>query len=117
MSDRKDLLRELVVQGHLNVSQRQVLGAVSRREVTELVKSLLLLQGAFPLRGHSNAVHDGPTLNQTSSGTEITWRRAYPWDPFTVAESQTEIFTDVDSAIKRFVESEWSSGIDGVELK
>ena len=116
MNNRKDLLSKLVIHGHLNVAERQSLGIVNLQEVRELVKSLLLIHSAFPFDRESRAVYEGATLNRNPIGIEIIWRRAYPSDPFIVAERHTETFTDVDAAVERFVEAEWSSGIDGIKL-
>jgi hypothetical protein len=117
MNDRQDLLRKLVIYGHVNVPERQTLGIVRRQEVKELVKSLLLIHGSFPFEREGRAVYEGATLNRNTTGIVIIWRRAYAWDPFTLAESRTETFIDLDAAVERFVESEWSSGIDGISLE
>jgi hypothetical protein len=117
MTDKEELLRKLVVHGHLNVAERRALGTVKRQDVTKLVKSLLLLEGAFPIHGDTGPVFEGVTLSRGSSGIEITWRRAYPWDPCTVAENHTEAFEGIDAAIEKFVETEWGSGIDGINLE
>ena len=114
--DRANLQQKLVFSGHVNVAEKQTLGAVSKREVAEIVKSHLRVHGVFPDHREAKAVYEGATLTQASSGTQITWVRAYPSDPFTVAERRTEYFEDVNAAIHKFVETEWSAGIDGIEL-
>jgi hypothetical protein len=48
---------------------------------------------------------------------QIIWERAYPWDPFTVAERRTETFEELDAAVEKFIDSEWKAGIDGVKLR
>lgn len=114
--DRRGLLKKLLVHWHLSVPERKALGTVTGQEAVELVKSLLLDDGAFPLHKDTRAIYEGATLTRTASGAEITWQRPYPWDPFTVAESRTESFSDIDAAMHRFVESEWKGGIDGIAL-
>jgi hypothetical protein len=116
MTDREDLLRQLVVHGHLNMADRHALGIVKRQEVKALLKSLLSIHGAFPFCLEGKVVYEGATLYRDPTGIQIIWRRAYPWDPFTVAESRTETFPDIDAAIEKFIESEWRSGIDGISL-
>jgi hypothetical protein len=108
---------KLVIDGHLSVPERNALGTVSRLEVKEIVKSLLLAQGVFPDRAEAGAVYEGATLKRAPSEIQIIWRRAHPLDPFTVAASRTETFRDVDAAVERFVHSEWEMGIDGIRLE
>jgi hypothetical protein len=116
MGERTDLLMKLLIDGHVNVTERQALGVVGRQEVAEIVKSLLRQHGVFPdLRG-AKAVYEGATLSRIPSGVQITWERAYPWNPFTVAESRTELFEELDTAVEKFINSEWKAGIDGVKL-
>jgi len=114
MSAREDLLKKLGIQGHLSVPERQALGTVHQRDVIDLAKSLLLAHSAFPNHNETEAVYEGATLTLEPTGIQIMWRRAYPWDPFSVAESRAEIFSDLETAIQRFIDSEWGSGIDGI---
>jgi len=82
-----------------------------------MVKLLLCLNGVFPDHRGAKSVYEGATLVQISSGVQITWERAYPWDPFAMAERRVETFNEADTAIETFIDSEWKSGIDGIELK
>lgn len=116
MDIRQELLRRLVISGHLNVAERQALGSVSRSEVAEIVKSLLLAIDKFPVRNEGKAVREGATITKRKSEIQITWQRSYPWNPFSVAESRKEAFTNLEAAVERFVETEWKSGIDGINL-
>jgi len=116
MGERTDLLMKLLIDGHVNVTERQALGVVGRQEVAEIVKSLLRQHGVFPDRRGAKAVYEGATLSRIPSGVQITWERAYPWNPFTVAESRTELFEELDTAVEKFINSEWKAGIDGVKL-
>jgi hypothetical protein len=100
----------------LNVAERQALGSVRKDEVVDLVKSLLLAQDQFPTLGESNAVYEGAIITRVPTGLQITWQRPHTWDPFTVAESHTEAFTEIDAAVERFIETEWKLGIDGISL-
>jgi hypothetical protein len=117
METRGQLLIRLVVDGHVSVAERQVLGAVGRQEVKEIVKSLLTQEGVFPKHGTTKGVYEGATLAHARSNVEITWERPYPWDPFTVAERRVETFATADAAIERFIDSEWRTGIDGIRLQ
>jgi hypothetical protein len=117
MGERADLLMKLVVAGHVNVAERQALGVVDRQEVAEIVKLLLCHHRVFPDHRGAKAVYEGATLTQVPSGVQIIWERAYPWDPFTVAERRTETFEELDAAVEKFIDSEWKAGIDGVKLR
>jgi hypothetical protein len=116
MRKRTGLLRKLVIDGHLSVEERQVLGKVTRQEVSELVKMLLLSDGTFPKRHEGRAVYEGARLVRVADGVEVLWERSNPCEPFTIAERRTEMFRQIDAAIQRFIDSEWRSGIDGIVL-
>jgi hypothetical protein len=116
LGERSDLLKKLVEVGHVDVAERHTLGDVRRFEVTEIVKSLLQINGVFPDHRGAKCVYEGAILVQVPSGIQIKWERAYPWNPFVVAERRVETFKDVDTAIGKFIDCEWKDGIDGVEL-
>ncbi|MGD0348044.1 MAG: hypothetical protein ABSA85_14875 [Terracidiphilus sp.] len=109
-------MRKLVVDGHVNVAERQSLGVVYRQEVKDIVNSILRQDGAFPNHGATKAVYEGATLAQVDSNIQITWERPSLWEPFTVAERRIETFAAADAAIERFIDSEWRTGIDGIRL-
>lgn len=113
---RTALLRKLVVQGHISVAERCAIEPVQRREVAELLESLLLSDGVFPLQAIEGIVYEGASIARNSYGAQITWKRGYAWDPSTVAERRTQTFSDIDTAIEAFIDSEWPSGIDGIRL-
>jgi hypothetical protein len=115
MTKRTALLTKLIVNGHVNVAERRALGIVSRREVAEIVKSIVVRDGSFPL--HSpNQAYEGAVLALVPSGAEIIWQRTYPWDPNKIAERRGKAFTEIDQAIQEFIDSEWGRGIDGIAL-
>jgi hypothetical protein len=116
MAERQEALKKLVVEWHLNVAERQILGNVQRQEVFEIVKALLLTQGAFPTHV-GRTTNEGARLIRVSSGVQIVWQRSYPWDPSTVAERHTETYAEIDLAIQKYIDTEWRSGIDGIVLK
>jgi len=116
MDERNVLLAKLLIEGHINVPERLILGAVTREEVKHLLKALLSAEGSFPKLNEGRAIYEGATLALTAAGAEITWTRAYPWDPFTLAEKAAKTFLEGDAAIDAFIDSEWSKGIDGVRL-
>ena len=116
MNERIHLLKKLVVEGHVTVAERMSLGMVTRDEVANVLKSLVLQHGAFPTRPRGNAVYEGATIRSDPSGLKITWERAYPLDPLTVAQRRVEVFVEIDKAIETFIDSEWSAGIDGIAL-
>jgi len=114
--DRTSLLRRLIVDGHVNVAERRLIGSVGRQEAAQVVKTIFLEQGSFPARRASGAVYEGATLAQVPSGIHLTWDRAFPLNPKQVAQRRVEFFTDLDDAIDVFIDSEWKAGIDGIPL-
>ena len=116
MDERTALLEKLVREQHINVAERLSLGAIAEGEVARTLKTHLLRHGVYPLRPEHVAVYEGATILTKPSGFQITWERGYPWDPHTVAERHVEVFTSIDIAIKVFMESEWKSGIDGIQI-
>jgi hypothetical protein len=116
MTERARLLEKLVVEGHVNAAERMSLGMVNRDEVANVLKLLVLQHGAFPIRRRRNAVYEGATITSDPPELKITWERVYPLDPFTVAQRRVEVFAEIDTAIERFIDSEWSAGIDGIAV-
>lgn len=116
MDERAAILKKLVVGGHINVAERRILEPVSRMEVKQLLKSLLSADGSFPIQKQSRAIYEGARITLISSGAEITWTRPYAWDPIALAEKATRTYSEIDTALDSFIESEWSKGIDGVNL-
>jgi hypothetical protein len=51
------LLRKLILNGHLNVSERGVIEPAGRNEVAAAVKSILLEEGVFPIAGREGVVY------------------------------------------------------------
>jgi hypothetical protein len=76
----------------------------------------LLRHCIYPLRSENVAVYEGATVLTKPAGFQIIWERGHAWDPFTGAERRVEVFTNIDTAIKVFMESEWKSGIDGIQI-
>ena len=101
---------------HINVAERLSLGAITENEVARTLKAHLLRHGIYPLRPERAAVYEGATILTKPSGFQITWERGYALDPHTVAQRHVEGFTNIDTAIKVFMESEWKSGIDGIQI-
>jgi hypothetical protein len=116
MNERARLLEKLVVERLVNVAERMTLGMVTRDEVSNVLKSLVLQHGAFSIRPRGNTDYEGATITSDPSGLKITWERAYPLDPTTVAQRRVEVFVEIDAAIETFIDSEWSAGIDGIAV-
>jgi hypothetical protein len=47
---------------------------------------------------------------------EMVWQRSHPIKPTELAERGSTDFEDLDQAISRFIERQWSNGIDGVRV-
>jgi len=110
------LLRKLVLDRHLSVSERPILGAVARQEVAAIVKSLLLADTVFPIEGREGFGFEGAFLGLTSSGIQLVSSRTYATNPRVVAERRVVHFKDIDTATEAFINSEWINGIDGIPL-
>lgn len=115
MNQRAAILHKLVVDGHVNVAERKTLGAVNRSEVAALLKSLLYQDRLFP-KQKAGAVYEGSTLSLLPDGVRLSRQRAYPSNPFTVAERSEQDFARIEDAIEAFIDSEWGNEIDGVRL-
>lgn len=102
---------------HVTVAERQALGAVREQEVAETIKAILDEQGAFPRPRSGTVVFEGAVITDDCGQVEITWQRAHPLNPTIVAEQRRQTFTDLDSAIRAYIDSEWPRGIDGIALQ
>ena len=117
MSDRSELIRKLVLNLHVNVTERQILGILHEEEVVEAVRAILDEQGAFPKRRHGPVVYEGAVITVDNGKPEITWERPRLLELTVIAEQRRQIFPDVDSAIRAFIDCEWPRGIDGIALQ
>ena len=120
---RKDLLEKLVISLHLNVPERQILGAesVSAKEIAAIVKRLLESKGVFLPNAKpwtpGETVFEGFFLvKQPSGGVRLAWQRHHPINPYILADQGSSDFANVDDAISTFMRKEWSNGIDGIGL-
>jgi hypothetical protein len=120
---RENLLEQLVVSLHLNVPERQILGAhsVSAKEIAAIVKRLLETKGVFPPSAKpwapGETVFEGFFLvKQPSGGVRLAWQRHHPINPYILADQGSSDFANVDDAIWTFIRKEWSNGIDGIGL-
>ena len=122
-TDRETLIEKLVVSLHLNVVERRLLGSdcVSVGEVATVVKRLLEQNGVFPpiarLWKPGEVVFEGFFLVRRPDGkVQMAWQRSNPIKPTELADRSSCDYDDLDEAVSRFIESEWSKGIDGIQL-
>jgi hypothetical protein len=111
---RAALIRKLIVHGHVNDEQGRSLGAIDRQEVPQILRSLLLMDGVFPAAAIEGVVYEGASIARVLSGLQITLQLANAERPSVVAERGVENFSDMESAIERYIDLEWSQGIDGI---
>lgn len=116
MNERESLIKKLLQNLHVTVAERQVLGALHEREVAETIKAILEEQGAFPRPRSGKIVFEGAVITANKGQLDITWARAYPLNPTIVAKHRRETFTDLDAAIRAYIDSEWPRGIDGIPI-
>jgi hypothetical protein len=108
------LLRKLVLDRHLSLSERHIVGVVARQEVVAILKSLLLTEGVFPIEGREGFGYEGTFVGRVSSGAQLIRTRTYPANPHAVAEHRVDHFQNIDAAIEAFIDCEWNNGIDGI---
>src|SRR5689334_5489044 len=120
---RGTLIEKLVVSLHLNVLDRQMLGSncVSFEEVAAVVKRLFERDGVFPTTAQhwqpGKVVLEGHFLVRCPDGkVQLAWQRGDPVRPTELADKSSSEYDDVDKAVSRFIQCEWSRGIDGIAL-
>jgi hypothetical protein len=120
---RDALIEKLVVQLHLSVPDRQLLGSdsVSVEEVAAVVHRVFQQHGVFPphagVRKPGELVFEGHFLVRRPDGkVELMWQRNHPINPTELAERDSTLYVDPDQAVQAFIEKEWSRGIDGIRL-
>jgi hypothetical protein len=123
ISTREALLEKLVVSLHLNVPERRILGSdcVSVDEVAAVVKRLLEQNGLFPPNAKpwqpGEIVFEGFFLVKRPDGkVQVAWQRSNPIRPTELADQGSSEYNDLDEAVSTYIQSEWSSGIDGITL-
>jgi hypothetical protein len=121
--ERKDLLEKLVTSLHLNVPERKLLGAecVSAKEVAPIVKRILETNGVFPPNARpwrpGESVFEGFFLVKQETGrARLICQRSHPLNPCALADQASWDYDDCDQAVSRFMQSEWSNGIDGIQF-
>jgi len=116
MSERSELIRKLVLNLHVNVIERQILGILHEEEVTEAIRAILDEQGAFPRRRYGPSVYEGAVITTDNGQPEVTWERPSPLNPTVVADQRRQTFANMDAAIRAYIDSEWPRGIDGIVI-
>lgn len=111
------LLRKLIVDGHLNVAERQLVIPVQRCEVATILRSILRADSVFPAKGREGFAYEGAIIGLVSLGAEITLSRTHPAHPQLVAERRVERYEKLDAAIEAFIDCEWRNGIDGIQIE
>ncbi len=117
MSERSQLIRKLVLNLHVNVAERKILGTLQKHEVAEVIRAILDEQGAFPRRRQGPVVYERAVITTDNGQPEITWERPHLFDLTVVAEQRRQTFANLDSAITTYIDSEWPRGIDGITIQ
>jgi hypothetical protein len=120
---REALLEKLLVSLHLNVPERRMLGSdpVLVEEVAAIVKRLLEANGVFPpnakLWRPGEIVFEGFFLVKRPNGkVRLAWQRSNPIKPNELAEHGSSEYANANDAVSRFIQTQWSRGIDGINL-
>jgi hypothetical protein len=114
---RAELIRKLLLNLHVPVAERLLIGNLYADEVAGAIRAILAERGAFPKPRQGTVTYEGAVIRTDTGQPEITWERSHPLDPTTVAERRRKTFTDVDSAISAYIDSEWPRGIDGIVIE
>jgi hypothetical protein len=117
LSDRSELIEKLVLNLHVSVAERQLLGVVHEGEIAEVIRAILDQQGSFPRPRRGAAIYEGAVITTDTGHPEITWERSHPINPTVLAEERQQSFNDLESAIRAYIDSEWPQGIDGIAIK
>ena len=116
MQSREELLRKLVQTNHLNVPERKAVGEVSRFEIAELVKSILLQRKQFPPIPDGDAMYEGVIMTIKENSVEMVWQRPGPITPRKLVERSSKHVAIIDEAINEYIRQTWPKGIDGIPL-
>ena len=122
-TNREALIEKLIVSLHLNVRERRLLASdcLSAEELAAAVKRLLEQNGVFPPHARlwkpGESVFEGFFLLKRPDGkVEMVWQRSNPINPTELAERGSTEFEDLNQAVSRFIDREWSKGIDGIRV-
>ena len=121
--DRNMLIGKLVITGHLNVPERLALGSqpLNMSEVAAVVISVLKETGSFPEKANlwiqGQIVDERAILQKLPDGKlRLIQQRANPIDPTVLDQQKLTDFSDVESAVKSYINTEWGGGIDGIPI-
>jgi hypothetical protein len=94
---------------------------LSFTDVDAVVKRLLEQKGVFPPSARpwqpGELVFEGFFLVKRPDGkVQMDWQRSNPIRPNELTDRDRSEYDDVDEAVSRFSESEWSRAIDGITL-
>ena len=117
LNERAELIKKLVLNLHVNVAERQFLGTLHEGEIAEVIRTILGERGAFPMPRQDGLVYEGAVITTDTGLTEVTWERSHPLNPTVLAERRWQRFTDLDSVIRAYIDSEWPQGIDGIAIQ
>ena len=115
---REELITKLVTTGHLNVPDREILGRITRTEITAAVRVRLEADGFFPPNaGETGFIYEGPQMRSLKDGGYLAInRRSSVHDPRTVAESIERRFEYIGAVVNWYIDSEWGSSVDGIHI-
>ena len=120
---RHELLRKLIVTGHLNVKERAELtpGFIRSSEIIDIITDELHSRLFFPTEAKPSqqgaAVYEGVFLEKSGEGDYILHcQRGYAINPSVIAEQSTRKYYDIAKAIRAFIAAEYHSNIDGITI-
>lgn len=94
---------------------------VSVKEVAAVVKRLLEKTGVFPPNAKpwqpGESIFEGFFLMKRPNGkVRLAWQRGNPIKPSELVDQGSSEYDNTDDAISGFIQREWSTGIDGINL-
>jgi hypothetical protein len=121
--ERNMLIEKLVTTGHLNMPERLALRSnpLNTSEVAAVITSVLKRIGSFPEKAKpwiQGQIVDERTILQKLPGGKLRLiqQRANPIAPTVLDQQTLTEFSDVESAVKSYIETEWDGGIDGIPI-
>ena len=123
MIERTKLVEKLVTELHLSAPERAALStkSIGYSEVATVITRVLNETGYFPPNARpwqeGKVLHEGAILQKLSNGRfRLIIQSSHPTAVKELAAKKERDFVLARNAIRAFVRSEWSKGIDGIRI-
>jgi hypothetical protein len=122
MTSRDDIIAELLIRDHVDVTKRKIVGAAIRiSEITRIVEPLLSIGGSFPAgvqvwEKQGDKCYEGGILRRVGSIIELHRQVASPLDPRVRIRHSVSRYEDPVAAIAAMTRLRWGTHIDGIAI-